>query len=146
MSDSNSLKNGHVAEDLTNESLMFIEEWDCRLTRLAIYGIGLEELIALYEEKAARLRDMLDTGEVRIAGDFPEWSECPAPTEPIVLYTHDPRVAARFQLSEVIWSARDEAFEVLWGENGAATFESADEERIPVQLWQEESELDEAAE
>jgi len=65
---------------------MFNEEWECRLTYRPIYDIGLEELIALYEERAGRLREMLGTGAVGIKGDFPEWDECPAPTEPIVLY------------------------------------------------------------
>ena len=77
MSEVNNLKSDHDIMDLTNERLMFHEDWDCRLTPRAIYDIGLEELIALYEEKAGRLREMLDTGAVGIEGDFPEWSECP---------------------------------------------------------------------
>ncbi len=135
MSDSNLLKNGHVVQDLKNERLMFHEEWDCRLTRRAIYNISLEDVVALYDEKASRLREMLDTGAVGIEGDFPEWDECPAPTEPIGLYTYDPRVAAQFQFPEVVWSNRKQCFDVFWEENGAATFVGDEGESISVQLW-----------
>ena len=135
MNKNNSLKSDHAITDLTNERLVFNEDWDCRLTRLAIYGIGLEELISLYDQKAARLRDMLDTGAVEITGDFPEWDECPSPTEPIMLLTYDPRVAAQFKFSEVFWPSREQHFDVFWKENGATIFVGDDADEITVKLW-----------
>ena len=132
--------------DLTDEAIVFNKGWDCRLTELAIYNIGLEELVSLYEVKAGQLREMIDTGVVDIIGDFPEWDVCPDLAEPLFLSTYDPHVAAQFHFTDVLWLSREEPyFDVYWGENGAATFEGVDGELIPVQLWQEESGLDQTA-
>ena len=135
-------ENAQVVQDLTDEELLFYQNWDRNLAVRPIEKINLEELTNLAEKKASRLRAMLDTGAVWIKGELYEWNDEPDPPDPICMFTNDPHVAAQFQMEYVNWLSPDkghESFAVRWGENGAATLVSElvskKGEKISVQLW-----------
>ena len=121
--------------DVTNEELMFYFDWDSCLASQPICDIDLEELTNLHEDKAGHLRAMLDTGSVWIEGDLDVWDDCADHSEGICVHTYDPRVAAQFQFTDVIWSRRGEGFSIRWGEDGMAVFEVDGGGRFGVKLW-----------
>ena len=131
-------ENAQVVQDLTDDDLCFYQDWDRDLAFHPIENISLEELTDLVEKKAARLRAMLDTGAVWIKGELYEWNDEPDPSDPICMFTNDPRVAAQFHMEYVTWLSPDEdheRFAVRWEENGAATLVSEEREEIRVQMW-----------
>ena len=124
-----------VVQDLTEENLLFFEDWDHRLSLRPIAGVSLEELTILAEARADRLRAMLETGAVSTSGDLSECYDEYDSYGPISMMTHDPHVARQFRMDYVTRRGHAHEFHIHWGKDGMAVLKSRDGEKISVKLW-----------
>ena len=128
-------ENSQFVRNLTNEDLLFYQDFGRNLAVRPNADISLEEWTTLADKKASRLRAMLAAGAISTDQDLVEWDDTCDPPEPICMMTSDRYVAAQIQMEEVIRLQHDDGFYIRWGEDGMAVFESENGVKISVKLW-----------
>ena len=135
MSDKATNNAAELVQDLTEEDLLFFEDWDPSLSPRPLRGVSLDELTTLAEAQADRLRAMLETGAVSTSGDLVAYGYDYDSYGPINMMTSDPHVARQFRMDYVTRRGHAHEFRIHWGKDGMAVLKSRDGEKISVKLW-----------